>query len=84
MFAVYNYVTFSLAETMKRQKQKMNEMTKELEGVKKNYQTVSHKMDRVTVELERTQTECVLLGLKSIDIDVIRCARDRPLVYTVI
>ena len=59
MFTVHNYVTFCLAETRKRQKQEMNVLTME---------QLQEKYRRKEEELRRTQAECVLCGLKSIDI----------------
>ena len=47
---------FSLAE-------KVNGLTKALEGAEEKHRTVYQELDRVSAELAHTETECVLCGL---------------------
>ena len=71
---------FSLAEKERsRQEQKVNGLTKALEGAKENHKAVCQELAKVKAERE---TECVLCGLKSM-----MCVYyyiDMPLVYYVI
>ena len=61
-------MTFSLAKTRKKQKQEVNRKDK---GTRRSKEELPNNMEE---ELRRTQAECVLCGLKSIDIYTIRCA----------
>ena len=54
---------FSLAEK-ERQEQKVNGLTKALEGAEEKHEAVYQELDRVKAELAHTETECVLCGLK--------------------
>ena len=56
---------FSLAEK-ERQEQKVNGLTKALEGAEEKYKTVYRELDRVSAELAHTETECIMCGLKSL------------------
>ena len=57
-------VKFSLAEK-ERQEQKVNGLTKALEGAEEKYETACQEVDRVKAELAHTETECVLCAPKS-------------------
>ena len=48
---------FSLVE-------KVNGLTKALEGAEEKHRTVYQELDRVSAELAHTETECVMCGLK--------------------
>ena len=66
---------FSLVE-------KVNGLTKALEGAEEKHRTVYQELDRVKAELAHTETECVLCGLKSMMFMYYYV--DMPLVYYVI
>ena len=66
---------FSLVE-------KVNGLTKALEGAEEKHEAVYQELDRVKAELAHTETECVLCGLKSMMFMYYYV--DMPLVYYVI
>ena len=72
---------FSLAEK-ERQEQKVNGLTKALEGAEEKHKAVYQELDRVSAELANTETECVLCTLKSMM--CVYYQVDMPLVYYVI
>ena len=58
--SLYIFVKFSLTEKV-RQEQKVNGLTKAIEGAEEKHKAICQEMDRVKAALAHTETECVFV-----------------------